>query len=117
MISSSSQNNYQDNTAKLITTGVIVHDATSGQEQAELIATGVIVHDATPEQQPDSSWLYQIWNSLMHHLLRGHEPRIRQKRNAAGDVYYHGYDPRSGRSIHCAIETELRAWLDQLPYF
>ena len=106
---------HQLNSAKLITTGVIVHDATSRQEQADLTTTGVIVHD-TPPEPPDSSWLCQIWNSLMHHLLRGHEPQIRQKRNAAGDVYYYGYDPQSGRSAHFTSDTDLRAWLERLPY-
>lgn len=88
------------------------HQATS----TKLIATGVIVHDATPEKQSNASWLSSAWNTLMHYLLRGHEPRIQQKRNAAGDVTYRGYDPRTGNSIQSGTEADMRNWLDQLPY-
>lgn len=81
---------------------------------SQLIATGVIVHDNNRDR---FAWPYRLWQYLMHHLLHGDEPRIWQKCNVAGEVFYHGYDPRSRRLIHCATKTELRAWLDQLPYF
>lgn len=77
------------------------------------IATGVIVHDNNRDR---TAWVDRLWQSLMHYLLPGDEPRIWQKRSAAGELFYHGYDPRSGRSIDCTTETEMRAWLDQLPY-
>jgi hypothetical protein len=81
------------------------------------ITTGVIVHDATPEQkQSNSSWLSFVWNYLMHQLLRGHEPRVWQKSNAAGEVTYHGYDPHTGSSIQCGTEADMRNWFDRLPY-
>jgi hypothetical protein len=79
------------------------------------IATGVIVHDAMPGQ-PNSSWFSRTWNYLMHHLLRGNEPRIWQKRNAAGDIFYGAYDPDSGQLAHFTSDTELRIWLEQLRY-
>lgn len=84
---------------------------------AKPIATGVIVHDAALEQtQCNPSWLSRAWNYLMHHLARGNEPRVWQKRNAAGDVFYYGYDPYSGRTAHLTSDIDLRAWLEQLPY-
>jgi hypothetical protein len=81
------------------------------------IATGVIVHDTLPEQkQSNLSWLSCVWNALIHHLFRGNEPRIRQKSNTAGEVTYHGYDPRTRNSIQCGTEADMRNWLDRLPY-
>ncbi|MBD3886805.1 hypothetical protein IFO70_34780 [Phormidium tenue FACHB-886] len=81
------------------------------------IATGVIVHDAVPQQkQPNPSWLSRTWNYLMHHLLQGNEPRVWQKHNAAGEVFYYGYDPYSGQTTHLTSDIDLRAWLEQLPY-
>lgn len=83
---------------------------------AKLMNTGIIVHDASPEKQLNSSWLSRAWKYLMHHLLKGHEPRIWQKRGINGEVFYNGYDPYSGKSTHFATETEMRNWLDRLPY-
>jgi hypothetical protein len=80
---------------------------------AKPIATGVIIHDSNRDR---ATWAHRLWQYLMHHLLRGHEPRVWQKRNAAGEVYHCGYDPYSGRTTYLTSDTDLRAWLDQLPY-
>lgn len=86
------------------------------QTVAKPIATGIIVHDATPEQkQPHLSWLSRALNFLKRQLLRGNEPRVWQKRNAAGQITYHCYDPHSGRSTYCDSEIEVMEWLDRLP--
>lgn len=84
---------------------------------AELMATNVTVHHSTPQQkQPKASWLSCTWKYLMHHLLNGHEPRVWQKRNAAGEILYCAYDPHTGRSAYLTSDIDLRIWLEQLPY-
>jgi hypothetical protein len=86
-------------------------------DSTELMTTGVIVHDAKPEQkQSYLFWLRHCCTALMHHLLRGNEPCVWEKHNSAGEIYYLCYDPRTRRSVHCGTETEVRVWLDQLPY-
>jgi hypothetical protein len=82
----------------------------------ELITTDVIVHHDTPQQkQPSASWLSCVWKYLMHHLLNGHEPRVWQKRNAAGEILYCAYDPYTRRSASLTSDIDLRIWLEQLP--
>jgi hypothetical protein len=85
------------------------------QTTTNIINTGVIVHDETPEQKYPS-WLRHVWAYLMHHILRGDEPRIWERHNSAREVYYRCYDPRTGQSISCGSEAEVRIWLEQLPF-
>ena len=61
-------------------------------------------------------WLSQQWTHFVHAISRGHEPRIWQRRNASGDVYYRAYDPYSGRSAYLTSDDALRSWLEKLPY-
>jgi hypothetical protein len=83
----------------------------------ELMVTDVIVPNETPQQkQSNASWLSCAWQYLMHHLLNGHEPRVWQKRNTAGEVFYRAYDPYTGRSAYLTSDIDLRIWLEQLPY-
>ena len=83
----------------------------------ELVNTEIIVHDTTHEQKQSClSWLRYFCTYLMHHLLRGYEPWVWEKRNSAGERYYRCYNPHTGCSIHCNTETEVRAWFEQLPY-
>lgn len=63
-----------------------------------------------------ASWLSTRWTSLVRYFTEAREPKIRQKRTAAGDVFYHAYDPYSGRSAYLTSDTDLRIWLEQLPY-
>jgi hypothetical protein len=62
------------------------------------------------------SWLNQKWTALADRLSRSHEPRVWQKQNAAGEVFYHAYDPYSGRSAYLSSDVELRSWLEKLPF-
>jgi hypothetical protein len=56
------------------------------------------------------------WAYLIDYFTRGHEPRVWQKRNSAGDVVYCAYDPYTGRSTYLTSDIDLRIWLEQLPY-
>ncbi len=86
-----------------------------------------ITFDRTPESTLHStnmnsnssrlaSWFSNGWNSLIHHFTRVNEPRVQPKRTATGEVFYHAYDPYSGRSAYLTSDTDLRIWLEQLPY-
>lgn len=60
--------------------------------------------------------LEQLWNSLLNTFVSASEPRIYQKRNAAGELYYKVYDPIARQTNTFFSETEVRVWLDQRYY-
>jgi hypothetical protein len=85
------------------------------QMTSSIMNTGVIVHDATAEQKRPF-WLRRFWADLMQYIMRGHEPRIWEKCNSTGKIYYRCYDPRTRRSTNCDSEAEVRVWLEQLRF-
>lgn len=62
------------------------------------------------------SGLGKVGNYLIYNCTREQEPQIWEKRSRTGQIWYHAYDPRTGRSAHCSDENDVRAWLDRLPY-
>jgi hypothetical protein len=78
---------------------------------------------STPELNQDKlnsfprlSWLSHAFSIFVHYFFQGSGPRIWQKRNSAGEVFYRVYDPKTGRAAYLTSDTDLRAWLDKLPY-
>ncbi|GAB4237220.1 MAG: hypothetical protein Kow00121_64350 [Elainellaceae cyanobacterium] len=60
--------------------------------------------------------LEQLWNLLLDTFAKGSEPRIYQKRDRYGKVFFQVYDPISGRSSTLDSEQQVRMWLDQRYY-
>jgi hypothetical protein len=85
------------------------------QMTTSIMNAGVIVHNKTPERK-SPSWLRRFWADLIHSIMRDHEPCIWERRNSAGEIYYHCYDPHTGRSVNCGSETEVRIWFEQLRF-
>ncbi|HEY9661724.1 MAG TPA: hypothetical protein V6C65_24980 [Allocoleopsis sp.] len=61
------------------------------------------------------SWL-TLWNRLIAPFMDRSEPKITQKRDRWGNVYYQVYDPTSGFSSAFQTEEEVRIWLDRRYY-
>ncbi len=57
------------------------------------------------------STLSRIWNALFTSV--SDEPRIWQKRDRFGNVWWYVYDPISHRSIQFSSEQEVRRWLEK----
>ncbi|NJR58283.1 MAG: hypothetical protein HC769_05125 [Cyanobacteria bacterium CRU_2_1] len=58
----------------------------------------------------------RLWQSLLNGFLGNSEPKIYQKRDRYGDVYFRVYDPMTGTSSSFKSEQEVRIWLDQRYY-
>jgi hypothetical protein len=56
--------------------------------------------------QTSVKWLTQ-W------LQARDEPRITQRHDRQGNLYYQIYDPMTGRSASFGSESEIRWWLEQ----
>lgn len=72
--------------------------------------------DIQPQSSSLISWFSYGWTYFIHYFTKSREPRVWQERSAAGDIYHCAYDPYSGRSAYLSSDTDLRAWLEQLPY-
>lgn len=74
----------------------------------------------SPDAKSNSSSLVSMfskgWAYLVHYFTKRPEPRVWRQRNIAGGIFYCAYDPYTGRSAYLTSETDLRAWLEQLPY-
>jgi hypothetical protein len=85
-----------------------------------LYRTYELIPQFTPGAKPNKSalisWLGNTWDFLIHWLVGNDEPRIWQEYDRSGEIWWHAYDPVTGRSVCCPTEDELRAWLDELPY-
>ncbi|MBI4779801.1 MAG: hypothetical protein HY785_00610 [Oscillatoriophycideae cyanobacterium NC_groundwater_1537_Pr4_S-0.65um_50_18] len=57
------------------------------------------------------SILALIWDTISTSL--SDEPRIWQKRDRFGEVYWHVYDPIRDRHFRFTTEQEVRQWLEQ----
>ena len=56
------------------------------------------------------------WQQMVNAFRRSNEPRVWQRVDRLGNVYWQAYDPVTGRSTASASEAELRAWIEQLYY-
>jgi hypothetical protein len=63
-----------------------------------------------------SSFFHQFWQHLVTSIVQGQEPRIWQHTDRTGQVWWHGYDPNTGRSICVDSEEEMRIWLEERYY-
>ncbi|HEY9648363.1 MAG TPA: hypothetical protein V6C88_18440 [Chroococcidiopsis sp.] len=55
----------------------------------------------------------QILSHFFVALAGSSEPRIMQKVDAEGNLFWTVYDPVDGRSAHLYSESEVRHWIDQ----
>lgn len=55
----------------------------------------------------------RAWQYLVNSLTRAQEPQIWQSYDRQGNLWWHGYDPITGRSICRDSETEMRIWLEE----
>jgi hypothetical protein len=57
------------------------------------------------------STLSSIWNSISTPL--SNEPRIWQKRDRLGNIWWYIYDPIGDRVFRFSSEPEVRQWLEK----
>lgn len=81
----------------------------STYQQLELIPTS----SAQPHRYQIFSVFRNIWDNVLLILTIRDEPQIRQSIDAEGKLYWRIDDPRTGRSITCKSEQEVRRWLEQ----
>jgi hypothetical protein len=67
----------------------------------------------TPIKLPD---LEQLWNSVLEIFARSSEPKIYQKYDRKGSLYFEVYDPTTHQISNFKTEQEVRIWLDQRYY-
>lgn len=73
-----------------------------------------------PQQQNQSQAIpraiYQWWENFVAELTRPPEPKVRQKSNRRGEIWWEVYDPYTNLTARFASELEVRMWLDQRHY-
>lgn len=68
-------------------------------------------------RQPSlKSRFQQLWLWLRSSLLSSDEPRVWPTHDRSGQVWWHGYDPATGRSVNYVTEAEIRVWIEQRHY-
>lgn len=60
--------------------------------------------------------LEQLWNSVLEILTKSPEPKVYQKHDRNGKLYFQVYDPIARQSSTFNTEQEVRIWLDQRYY-
>lgn len=58
----------------------------------------------------------QVWQFLLNAIVPSSDPKIYQKRDRQGNIYFRVYDPATGSTSVFATEKEVRIWLDQRYY-
>ncbi|WAL61704.1 hypothetical protein [Thermocoleostomius sinensis] len=58
----------------------------------------------------------RIWNLLLSAFAESSEPKIYQKHDRDGNVYFKVYDPVTHQTEILTTEQEVRVWLDQRYY-
>lgn len=58
----------------------------------------------------------KLWKIFAATFIQTSEPKIHQRTDRFGNVYFHVYDPQTGRSSVFGTESEVRAWLDRRYY-
>ncbi|GAB4142620.1 MAG: hypothetical protein Fur0046_19250 [Cyanobacteria bacterium J069] len=56
--------------------------------------------------------LNELWQMAIARLDVSGEPHVWQTRNAQGDVLWNAYDPKTGKAVSKASDTDLRTWLE-----
>lgn len=87
----------------------MVHNSISNQNHSPIIAQSTSEQTELPQK---SHWFSAFWDALRRNLLSQCEPKVVQKRDRSGQLYYEIYDPETGRSAHCLTENEARIWLE-----
>lgn len=59
------------------------------------------------------SFLNRLWQQLVIGLTKAQEPQIWQSYDRQKNLWWHGYDPITGRSICRDSEAEMRIWLEE----
>ena len=58
-------------------------------------------------------WFDRIGQAFNRLLASGSEPKVSEKKNRNGTVYWHVYDPVLDYTASFGSELEVRLWLDQ----
>lgn len=70
----------------------------------------------TPEKITLRQKLQQFWQDLAGELTGNGEPRLWQTLDRAGNAFWNGYDPTTGRSVRGLSEADMLTWLEQRHY-
>ncbi len=74
-----------------------------------------------PEQnRVKRSKLFSLFNKIWQYILiaqaEAQQPKIWQRRDRLGQIWWYGYDPVTDRSICRDSEDEIRIWLEERYY-
>jgi hypothetical protein len=59
------------------------------------------------------SFFNRVWQYLVNSVNKVQEPQIWQSYDRQGNLWWHGYDPMTGRSICRDSEAEMRIWIEE----
>ncbi len=59
------------------------------------------------------SFINSLWQHLASALIKTEEPQIWQGYDRHGNLWWHGYDPITKRSICRDSEAQMRIWLEE----
>ena len=59
------------------------------------------------------SWLERAARAFVQRLVADAEPQVWYTCDAEGNLWWHAYDPITGRSLYDASEAEIRVWIEQ----
>jgi hypothetical protein len=54
-----------------------------------------------------------LWENFINAMLRDAEPKVWQKRDRKGNLFFQVYDPRTGQVARLSSENEVRAWIEE----
>ncbi|WOB43814.1 hypothetical protein HNI00_12095 [Thermoleptolyngbya oregonensis NK1-22] len=66
---------------------------------------------ATPKRNWNTR-LKGLWERAIAALDVSDEPRVWRSQDGHGDVLWNAYDPKTGKSVNCVSEADLRVWLE-----
>jgi hypothetical protein len=58
--------------------------------------------------------MQKLWQRAIAALMKEPELKIRRKLDRYGHIYWHVYDPYTGKSVSFVSELELLSWIDNL---
>lgn len=72
----------------------------------------------TPPVKPSRTQVFltifrNFCNTLLLMFTSSDEPQISRAIDAAGKPHWEVYDPRTGRSVLCDSEQDIRVWMEQ----
>jgi hypothetical protein len=62
------------------------------------------------------AWLERAARAFMQRLVVDAEPRVWYTCDGEGNLWWHAYDPITGRSLYDVSEAEIRVWIEQRHY-